>query len=132
MDAQQIQQFCLSFPGAYADHPFGEDTTVFKVATGSTNGTGATGKMFAMLLFSDTRINLKCDPSVGPGLRAEHSAITPGYHMSKKHWITVDFAALDDEFARELVEDSYDLVVNGLPRRIQEKLKWKGLSARES
>lgn len=120
MDAQQLEQFCLSFPGAYVDHPFGEDSTVFKVRAGSD------GKMFA-LLFRDARVNLKCDPLLAPGLRAEHAAITPGYHMSKKHWNTVAFGEVAEDFLRELVEDSYDLVVSGLSRRQQEVLHWKGI-----
>lgn len=97
---------------------------MFKVRTGA----DSSGKMFALLM-RDGRVNLKCDPVVAPGLRAEHSAITPGYHMSKKHWNTVAFGELAEDFLRELVEDSYDLVVSGLSRRQQEVLKWKGLSA---
>lgn len=82
--------------------------------------------MFA-LLFRDARVNLKCDPLLAPGLRAEHAAIMPGYHMSKKHWNTVAFGDVAEDFLRELVEDSYDLVVSGLSRRQQEVLHWKGI-----
>lgn len=130
MDAQKLEQFCLSFPGAYADFPFGEEYAVFKVRASAGAGPAEVpGKMFAMLINGNTRLNLKCDPPVSEALRAEYPAITPGYHMSKKHWITVEFGELEDEFVRELVEDSYDLVVSKMTRAQQERLRWRGLAA---
>ncbi|MGX1503573.1 UNVERIFIED_CONTAM: putative DNA-binding protein (MmcQ/YjbR family) [Streptomyces graminofaciens] len=42
--------------------------------------------------------------------------IVPGWHMNKRHWNTVTVGSLPDRLVRELVEDSYDLVVAGLPR----------------
>lgn len=58
-------------------------------------------------------------PAVAGGLRAAHPAITPGYHLNKRHWKTVvaDDGTLTERMLRDLVEDSYDLVVAGLPRR---------------
>ena len=64
------------------------------------------------------KVNLKCDPEDAIRLRGEHEGlITPGYHMNKRHWntVTVD-GELPDRLVRELIEDSYDLVVAGLPR----------------
>ncbi len=66
----------------------------------------------------DTRpltVSLKCEPSLADALRAEHAAIQPGYHLNKRHWITVTLDdSLLDELVFELIEDSYELVVNEL------------------
>lgn len=99
---------CLSFNEAVEEFPFNPDTSVFKVL----------GKLFALTNL-DARpltVNLKCDPEDAVRLRAEHDAVAPGWHMNKRHWNTVTVGELPDRMVRELVEDSYDLVVAGLPR----------------
>ncbi|MEU6646911.1 MmcQ/YjbR family DNA-binding protein [Saccharomonospora sp. NPDC046836] len=121
MTPAELKKLCLSFPGAREEFPFGEDNSVFKVA----------GKMFALtpLKSQPLRISLKCDPDLAAQLRLNHAAITPGYHLNKRHWNTVVIdGSLPAELVREMVEDSYDLVVAGLPRREQEKLNWVALS----
>lgn len=98
---------CARREGAELSYPFGEQTAVYKVA----------GKIFAIsgVEHSPGQITLKCDPDHGEALRSEHAAIAPGYHMNKRHWITV---TLDDSLPaaliEELIEDSFDLVA---PRR---------------
>jgi predicted DNA-binding protein (MmcQ/YjbR family) len=107
---QELRALCLSFNAAVEDYPFGPETSVFKVQ----------GKLFALTAL-DARpltVNLKCDPEDAVRLRGEYPGlIVPGWHMSKRHWntVTVD-GELPDRLVRELVEDSYDLVVAGLPR----------------
>ncbi|GAA2226359.1 MULTISPECIES: MmcQ/YjbR family DNA-binding protein [Streptomyces] len=110
MTPQELRAFCLSFNAAVEDFPFSPEISVFKVM----------GKLFA-LSFLDARpltVNLKCDPDEAVRLRGEHEGlIVPGWHMNKRHWntVTVD-GGLPDRLVRELIEDSYDLVVAGLPR----------------
>ena len=108
MNAEQLRAFCLDFNAATEEFPFTPETSVFKVR----------GKMFALsaLDAEPLRINLKCDPDEAVRLREEHSAIAPGYHMNKRHWNTVTVGELPERMVRELIEDSYDLVVAGLPR----------------
>jgi predicted DNA-binding protein (MmcQ/YjbR family) len=80
---------------------------VFKVA----------GKIFALLSERDSpgALSLKCDPEHGEVLRAEHEAVVPGYHLNKRHWITITLdGSLPQAMIEELIEDSYDLVA---PRR---------------
>ncbi|MEU8955313.1 MmcQ/YjbR family DNA-binding protein [Streptomyces sp. NPDC048518] len=109
MTPEALRTFCLSFNGAVEEFPFTPETSVFKVA----------GKMFALTAL-DARpltVNLKCEPEIAVRLRAAHPQIVPGWHMNKRHWNTVSVAAgLPDRQVRELIEDSYDLVVAGLPR----------------
>jgi len=61
-------------------------------------------------------VSLKCEPSLADALRAEHPAVRPGYHLNKRHWITVTLDdSLPDELVLGLLEDSYELVVDRLP-----------------
>ncbi|MCG7208783.1 MmcQ/YjbR family DNA-binding protein [Streptomyces arenae] len=110
MTPDQLRAHCLSFNAAVEDFPFNPDISVFKVL----------GKMFALSWIDakPLKVNLKCDPEDAVRLRADHEGlIAPGYHMNKRHWntVTVD-GGLPDRLVRELIEDSYDLVVAGLPR----------------
>lgn len=61
-------------------------------------------------------VSLKCDPDQAIQLRAAHPEIVPGWHLNKRHWNTVTVAGLPARTVRELIEDSYDLVVAGLPK----------------
>ncbi|MFF4485204.1 MmcQ/YjbR family DNA-binding protein [Streptomyces sp. NPDC001544] len=110
MSPEELRACCLSFNAAVEDFPFNPETSVFKVL----------GKMFALSYLGGRplTVNLKCDPEDAVRLRGEHEGlIVPGYHMNKRHWntVTVD-GGLPDRLVRELIEDSYDLVVAGLPR----------------
>ncbi len=56
-------------------------------------------------------------------LRASFAAVIPGYHMNKKHWNTIDLSAeLDEDLLAGWLDDSYDLVVKGLPKALQARL----------
>ncbi|WP_046774949.1 MmcQ/YjbR family DNA-binding protein [Streptomyces yangpuensis] len=114
MTPAQLREFCLGFNAAVEEFPFTPETSVFKVK----------GKMFALstLDAEPLKINLKCEPELAVRLREEHEAIAPGYHMNKRHWNTVTVGGIPDVMLRELVEDSYDLVVAGLPRAERLKL----------
>lgn len=75
-------------------------------------------------------VSLKCEPELAAQLRAFHPQITGAWHMNKTHWNQVEVdGGLEDAMLRDLVEDSYDLVVASLPRRDRESLAWKGLAA---
>ena len=138
MDPDALRKICLSFPGSYEDYPFGPETAVFKVRAGGTTSparAGHTGKLFALSSMDprDFYVNLKCEPSLAVQLRAAHPAITGAWHMNKTHWNGVRLdGTLPDDMVRDLVEDSYDLVVAGLPRRQQEQLGWARLAGFES
>jgi predicted DNA-binding protein (MmcQ/YjbR family) len=107
--ARALRKRCLAKPGATEEFPFGEATSVFKVA----------GKMFALSSLDSRplRVSLKCEPTLGEALRA-NPAVQPGYHLNKRHWITVTLDdSMPDAMVFDLIEDSYDLVVAGLPAK---------------
>ena len=104
-----IPAVCLALPGAALTFPFGEETAVFKVG----------GKVFAISAAdSPTHVTLKAEPEEVTGLVETYASVTRGYHMNKKHWITVQIdGTLPDGLVEELIEDSYDLVIDNLPAR---------------
>jgi predicted DNA-binding protein (MmcQ/YjbR family) len=116
--ADELREHCLTFPGSAETFPFGHETSVFKVA----------GKMFALsqLAGEPLRVSLKCEPLLGEQLRASHRAVLPGYHLNKRHWITVVIdGSIADAMIEDMVEDSYDLVVSQLSRARRRALGWR-------
>ena len=116
MNVEEFRVYCLAKTGVTEEFPFDETTLVFKVA----------GKMFALTGLDDPefKVNLKCDPDRSVVLREEYESIRPGWHMNKRHWNTVH---VDDSFPDslfiELIDHSYDLVVQGLPRKLRDQFR---------
>jgi predicted DNA-binding protein (MmcQ/YjbR family) len=115
MDIEKLREYCLRKRGVSESFPFNEYTLVFKVLD----------KIFCLAdLSRPLRINLKCDPEKGLEYREEYDEIIPGYHMNKKHWNTIDLQGkLDDTFINEMIDDSYELVVNSLSKKAQNSLQ---------
>jgi predicted DNA-binding protein (MmcQ/YjbR family) len=83
------------------------------------------GKMFALLATTATpvQLSLKVDPDYGDVLRATYPAIQPGYHLNKRHWITLTLdGRLEPSLVQSLIDESYRLVVRGLPRATRNQL----------
>ncbi|WP_331377454.1 MmcQ/YjbR family DNA-binding protein [Sinomonas humi] len=103
---------------------------MYKVRPPASGGSVVEGRMFAALP-PDARpltLSLKCEPALAVQLRAAHPEITGAWHMNKKHWNGVRLDGdLADETVRDMIEDSYDLVVASLPRGQREALGWAGL-----
>jgi len=119
MNAAELRDQCLSFAGAEETFPFGANTSVFKVG----------GKMFALsqLGADSLRVSVKCEPRLAETLRGAHPEVIPGYHLNKKHWNTVIIGgSLADDAVRDMIEDSYDLVVSKLPVAERRALDWRG------
>lgn len=117
MNIEEYRNFCLSLPATSESFPFDEKVLVFKVEN----------KMFALTNVDQyTSINLKCEPERAIELREQYPSVRPGFHMSKKHWNTID---LDGSISNKLLEEwilhSYDRVVQTLPKKVREGLKEK-------
>lgn len=116
VNQSELREIFLSKPHATESQPFGPTAFVYKVL----------GKMFATMGVDEEppRINLKCDPEEAILLRKHYEAIIPGYHMNKKHWNTVCVdGSIPDEEIIEMIDDSYDLIVEKLPKRERAKLQ---------
>jgi len=108
LNIETFRNHCLKLKGTTEEFPFGEETLVFKVM----------GKMFALTdIESFSSINLKVDPEMGVELREKYDAVKPGYHMNKKHWITVEIdGSIPDKLILQWIMNSYELVARTLTK----------------
>ena len=103
MDHKTVEDYVLTMPNAVLDYPFGEEVAVYKVGD----------KMFALIQQGKVpvQISLKCDPQLSVILRDKYESVMPGYHLNKKHWITVLLSGqLEWEEVQGLIRHSYLLV----------------------
>ena len=83
MNIEEIREFALSLPHVTEDMPFGPDVLALRIG----------GKIFCLLELSGhwQFYNLKVDPDFSLDLQDRYSSIRPGFHMNKRHWISIDF-----------------------------------------
>lgn len=115
MNAEEIREYCLSKKAVEESFPFDNDTLVFKTG----------GKIFLLLSLTSKPIqfNAKSDPAKAIELREKYSSIIPGYHMNKTHWNTVICdGSLSKKLVFELVDNSYTLIMNSLPKKTRDLL----------
>lgn len=109
----ELRAACAELPHSRETFPFDMTTLVFKV------GGPDTGKMYALTdINSDPlALSVKVRPERGDELRAAYEAITPGYHLNKRHWVTLTLnGTLPPELIRELLAGSHALVVQGMTK----------------
>ena len=114
MNIEEIREYCVNKKEVTESFPFDKVTLVFKVAN----------KMFALMsLDGELKISLKCEPERAIELRESHKAIIPAWHMNKKHWNTVQIdGTLANELIYELIDHSYELIVNKLTKTKKKEL----------
>jgi predicted DNA-binding protein (MmcQ/YjbR family) len=116
MNNEEIREYCLAKPGVTESLPFNDTALVFKVMD----------KMFALLDLSEDSmgISLKCDPELALELREQYPEVTPAYHFNKEHWNTVVIdGTISDKLIFSWIDNSYNLVVQKLPKIKLEELK---------
>ncbi|MCS6795618.1 MAG: MmcQ/YjbR family DNA-binding protein [Raineya sp.] len=114
MSLEELRNYCLAKKAVTEEFPFDEVTLVFKVC----------GKIFALANIADEilSINLKCSPEKAIELREQYDFVFPGYHMNKKHWNTIALRSnVPKKLVLEWIDESYDLVVAQLPKKLREK-----------
>ena len=106
MDKQSLHEtakrLALELPFVELCWPFGPEFDVFKIG----------GKIF--MLSSELRgvpfINLKSDPQKSLLNQQIYPSIKPGYHMNKKHWLTIILDdSIDLDEIRQRIAVSYQL-----------------------
>jgi predicted DNA-binding protein (MmcQ/YjbR family) len=114
LNLEELRDHCLKKTGATEGLPFGDDTLVFKVG----------GKMFLLAgIQAGNSFNAKCDPELAIELRERYTEVQPGYHMNKKMWNTVYLdGSLTQKLLIEMIDHSYDLIFNALPRKIKDQI----------
>lgn len=115
MDPQILHERAMEMPHVTLTHPFGGDVNVYKVLN----------KMFALTSVYQQRpiVNLKCDPQQAIELCDVFTDIIPGYHMNKRHWITVflDGSVPQGEIER-MMDNSFKLVVSKMTKKDQQSI----------
>ncbi len=113
MDGATLLEFAMAtaaqLPAVTHEHPFGPEWEVFKVV----------GKVFLLAteVPGQPVVTLKCEPEHSRALQQQYAEVVPGYHMNKQHWLTIRAGgAVPQDLVDELVRNSYELVVAGLPR----------------
>jgi predicted DNA-binding protein (MmcQ/YjbR family) len=121
MTLDELKRYLRSKPGATEETPFGPEHLVYKVM----------GKIFAVVGWDEepVTLSLKCDPEGVEVLRKVFRAVTPAPYFDKRHWnlVALDGSIPDPELVA-MVDDSYDLVVEGLTRAQRESLRRFGHS----
>jgi predicted DNA-binding protein (MmcQ/YjbR family) len=115
MNIEILREYCLSKKAVTEDFPFGESTLVFRVKN----------KIFLLVSLdaNPLQFNAKCEPGKAIELREQYDSIQPGYHMNKKHWNTVVIdGSISTALIKEMIDDSYNLIVESLPKKIREEL----------
>lgn len=114
MNIEDLRNYCLSKKATTEELPFDEQILCFKVLD----------KVFALTDIENFQfVNMKCDPEKAVELREQYDEIRPAYHMNKKHWNSVYMdASLSDQFVKELVDHSYEMVVHKMTKKQQKEL----------
>ncbi len=115
-----VRAFCLSLPHATEDVQW-EHNLLFRIA----------GKMFCIAnlepAVSPTQICFKCTPEKFAEL-VEVEGIIPAPYMARNHWVAMlDINALRQPEIKELIADSYQMILEKLPKKTR-----SGLSAEPS
>jgi len=118
MNIEELRDYCLSVKGASECLPFDEDTLVYKVMD----------KMFIYYSLTpkdgDFFVSMKCDPEKSVSLREQYNGIIQGYHMDKKHWISIYLESdVPNKVIEELINHSVEEVIKKLPVKKQDQYK---------
>ena len=110
MNIEEVRKIGLSLPYATERSPYGPDTLSLEIG----------GKQFCLMTLDGewNFYNLKIDPEYSEELRIRYTGIRPGYHMNKKHWISVDFDGdIPYGLHKSLIEHAYYQTAKGLPKK---------------
>ncbi len=115
MNIEVFRSHCIAKKGVTESFPFDSSALVFKVM----------GKMFSIANIDDFQgFSAKCDPERAIALPEEYpDGIVPAYHMNKTHWNGIKInQGVPASLMFQLIDDSYDLVVAGLPKKLRAEL----------
>ncbi|MCH7295851.1 MmcQ/YjbR family DNA-binding protein [Acinetobacter sp. NIPH1876] len=120
MNDDQLEKCALEYGQQLAfsiqSQPFGPDCEVFKVFDKVFMLIGAySGKLL---------VTIKCKPEKSLEYQELYPSISAGYHMNKKHWISIaSRPEITADLLQDLIKDSYDLVVGKLPLKDRKRIQ---------
>ena len=117
-----VREFCLSLPHATEDVQW-ENNLLFRIAQ----------KMFCIVSLEPAarvKFCFKCTPEKFAEL-VEIEGVIPAPYMARNHWVgIVELNALRQAEIKELIRNSYQMVLEKLPKKLQTELSKKKSSAR--
>ena len=116
MNQKQIEEYCLTKKGVEFDYKPDWEATRGQISN----------KMFILIGEDKNKkeiVSLKCDPFMAEIYRKGYKDVIPGYYLNKVHWNSIYMdGVLPDNILKEMIDMSYDLVLQGLPKKIKEML----------
>mgnify|MGYP002857199161 FL=1 len=114
MDIEQVREFALSLHEQVTEDLFAENWVSWRIG----------GKWFMLMQLDapEPRVAIKLQPEEGIEQRALHSGVRPAYHMNKTHWNDLYLNDLQANLVKELIAESFSLVVSKLPKKVKELL----------
>lgn len=109
MDIESARAYALSMNSQVTEELFAEEWISWRIR----------GKWFMLMQLGapEPRVAVKLPPDVGLELREYHKGVRPAYHMNKTHWNDLYLNELEDDFVKEQIKASYQLVVKRLPKK---------------
>jgi len=117
LDVERLQAYCLTKPGAWPDHPWGDEHPVVKV------GEGERGRIFAFLGADSVGVKGGASREVADEWlhRFPEDASVMAYRGSSG-WNSLALGGgIPDEDLEDAVDESYRLVVGKLPKKLRPK-----------
>jgi predicted DNA-binding protein (MmcQ/YjbR family) len=109
-----VREFCRSLPHTTEDIQWGNDL-LFRIARKIYCGVPLEPE-------SPVKITFKCTPEKFAEL-VEIEGIIPAPYMARNHWVALtDLKALRQPEIKELIENSYTMVFEKLPKKTQAEL----------
>jgi predicted DNA-binding protein (MmcQ/YjbR family) len=113
MNIDWVRKYCMQMPHATESLQWGDDL-VFKIG----------GKMFAALVLKPAPVwlSFKCTPEEFAEL-TERAGIIPAPYSARYYWVALQtHEALNSSELERLLRDSYQIVLEKLPRKTREGL----------
>ena len=113
MNIEDVREYALTLPGVNEDMPYGPDWLIFRIE----------GKIFLHIWLEspEPTCAVKLEPELGQSLREHYDGVRPAYHLNKVHWNDIYLDMIDEELTKQWIRQSYELVLNKLPRKLREK-----------
>ncbi len=119
MHIEEFREYCLSFPETHEGTPFDG----FFQNAHSILVMYVKDKMFCFFdMDKFDACTIKCDPNKIEELKEKYKAVSKPFNLSPKYWINVSFNSdMPDGKLKELVRKSYNLVIEGMPKKVRKE-----------
>ena len=117
MNIEEVRLYTLSLPGTTEDQAYGADWVLFRIE----------GKIFLHIWLNapEPTCAVKLPPEQGQTLREHYDGIRPAYHLNKVHWNDVFLDEIDGDIVKDLINQSYRLVLSKLSKRLRDKYSFE-------